>query len=139
MKELSVSVVSAEALLWEGQAHTVEVSGSEGELGIKPHHAPLLTMIKPGQVVLSRHHGDDEVIYLSGGLLEVKDNRVTILADVAIRAHDLDEEAAKQAELSAREQLQSSQAKKEYAQAAVELSRAIAQLRAIQSLRRRQH
>ena len=91
---VNLNVVSAEEALFSGRIESLQITGSEGELGIMPGHAPLLTSLKPGMARIVKQHGEEEVIYLSGGMLEVQPNSVTVLADVATRADDLDEQAA---------------------------------------------
>ena len=132
-----VDVVSAEELIFSGLAEMVVVPGQMGELGIYPRHAPLLTRIKPGSVKIKRPDTDDaEVIYVSGGMLEVQPNLVTILSDTAIRGKDLDEARAMEAKQAAEELLRNRTADIDYAQAQAELAEAIAQLRVIQQLRK---
>lgn len=133
-----LDVVSAESTLFSGLVETLQVTGSEGELGIYPGHAPLLTALKPGMVRIVKQFGNEELIYLAGGTLEVQPGTVTVLADVAIRGEELDENAALEAKRQAEETMaQSSAADFNYAEAAAELARAIAQLKVIQSLRKK--
>lgn len=132
-----VDVVSAEELIFSGLAEMVVVPGQMGELGIYPRHAPLLTRIKPGSVRIKRPDIDEaDVIYVSGGMLEVQPNLVTILSDTAIRGKDLDEARAIEAKQAAEELLRNRTADIDYAQAQAELAEAIAQLRVIQQLRK---
>lgn len=132
-----VDVVSAEELIFSGLAEVVVVPGIMGELGIYPRHAPLLTRIKPGSVRIRRpDQSDDEVIYVSGGMLEVQPNLVTILADTAIRGKDLDEVRSLAAKQAAEETMKNRVSDLDYAQAQAELAEAIAQLRAIQQIRK---
>ena len=133
MAEISfhLDVVSAEGKLFNGRVQMVQVSGSEGELGIHHGHAPLLTSIKPGLVRLVKQGGGEEVMYISGGMLEVQPESVTVLADTAIRADDLDEAKAQEAKRAAEERIHSSHGDIDYAQAATELAKAMAQLRVI--------
>ena len=126
-----LDVVSAEGMLFSGRVESVQVSGAEGELGIRHGHAPLLTSIKPGLVRLVKLHGAEEVMYISGGMLEVQPESVTVLADTAIRADDLDEAKAQEAKRAAEERIHSSHGDIDYAQAATELAKAMAQLRVI--------
>ena len=133
---LTLDVVSAEEKLFSGAVQTVQVSGSEGELGIHPGHAPLISAIKPGMVRLVKQHGEEEVIYVAGGVLEVQPNNITVLADTAVRAEDLDEQAAQEAKRRAEEHIANPGADFNYAEAAHELAEAIAQLRLIQKLRK---
>jgi F-type H+-transporting ATPase subunit epsilon len=130
-----VDVVSAEGEIFSGPAEMVFAPGSEGELGITPRHAPLLTLLKPGEVRLKTSDGEHS-IYVGGGALEVQPHKVTILADTAVRAKDLDEAAALAAKQRAEEALAGSVEKIDLAQAQAEIARAVAQLRLIQRLRK---
>jgi F-type H+-transporting ATPase subunit epsilon len=132
-----VDIVSAEASVFSGLAELIIVPGEAGELGIYPRHAALLTRIKPGSVRLKLpDQATDELIYVSGGMLEVQPDVVTILADTAIRGADLDEVRALQAKQAAEEAMKNRSSDIDYAQAQVELAEAIAQLRAIQLIRK---
>ena len=131
-----LDVVSAEEMLFSGRVETIQVSGSEGELGIYPGHAPLLTPIKPGMVRLVKQGGEEEVIYVAGGVLEIQPGNVTVLADTAVRAEDLDEQAAAEAKRQAEEHIANAGADFDYAEAAQQLAEAIAQLRLIQKMRK---
>jgi F-type H+-transporting ATPase subunit epsilon len=132
-----VDVVSAEKALFSGLAEVVIAPGEMGELGIYPRHAPLLTRIKPGSVRLKLpNQAEEELIYVSGGMLEVQPNVVTILADTAIRGVDLDEGRALEAKRAAEEAMRNRASDVDYAQAQAELIEAVAQLHAIQKLRR---
>jgi F-type H+-transporting ATPase subunit epsilon len=131
-----LDVVSAEENVFSGRVETLQVTGSEGELGIYPGHAPLLTAIQPGMVRVVKQHGEEELFYVAGGILEVQPGIVSVLADVAIRGEDLDEAAAQQAKKNAEEMIANPGADFEYAEAAAELAKAIAQLRVIQQLRK---
>jgi len=131
-----VDVVSAEETIFSGHAEIVIVPGEMGELGIYPRHSPLLTRIKPGSVRLKLPDQIDEtLIYVSGGMLEVQPNVITILADTAIRGGDLDEARALEAKRSAEEAMKNRTADIDYAAAQAELVEAIAQLAAIQKIR----
>lgn len=132
-----LDVVSAEENLFSGLVETIQVTGSEGELGIYPGHAPLLTTLKPGMVRLVKQHGHEEFIYIAGGVLEVQPGTVTVMADVAVRAADLDEQAALEAKKRAEEHIANPSSDLNYAEAAAELAEAIAQLRLIKTLRRK--
>lgn len=129
-------IVSAEAEIFHGEAKMVIASGEMGELGIAPRHAPLITRLKPGQVRVIMENGEEQFFYVSSGILEVQPQVVTVLADTAIRAKDLDEVAARRAKESAERQLADRADAVEVAQAQAELSQAIAQLQAIERLRR---
>jgi F-type H+-transporting ATPase subunit epsilon len=133
-------VVSAEEQIFSGIVEFAVFPGEAGELGIMPHHTPLLTRIKPGTVRLKvPGQADYELVYVSGGMLEVQPNMITVLADTAIRAHDLDEAKALEAKKRAEEALANRQAEVDYASAEAELAQAIAQLQAIQRLRKHTH
>ena len=131
-----LDVVSAETSIFSGLVESIQITGSEGELGINPGHAPLLTTLLPGMVRLVKQHGDEENIYINGGVLEIQPGTVTVLADTAIRAEDLDEQAALEAKKRAEEHIANPGADFDYAEAAIELAEAIAQLRLIQKLRK---
>ena len=134
---IHVDVVSAESLIFSGEAEFVALPGEAGELGIYPKHTPLITRIKPGAVrikVVGRE--EEEFVFVAGGLLEVQPNAVTVLADTAIRGHDLDEAKAMEAKKLAEEQLVNKESKIDYAKAQSELATAIAQLAAIARLRK---
>jgi len=132
--------VSAEEQIFSGLAEVIVVPGEMGELGIYPRHTALMTRIKPGAVRIKRPDQEqEELIYVSGGMLEVQPNVVTILADTAIRGADLDEARALEAKQSAEEAMKNRVSDIDYAQAQAELAEAIAQLRAIQQLRKNTH
>ncbi|MCF6441956.1 F0F1 ATP synthase subunit epsilon [Pseudoalteromonas luteoviolacea] len=132
-----LDVVSAEQNLFSGAVATIQVTGSEGELGIHPGHAPLLTGLKPGMVRLVKEDGAEEYIYVAGGTLEVQPKTVTVLADVAIRGEELDEQAAEEAKREAEAQLASGTASElDYQRAAMQLEEALAQLRLLRQLRK---
>ena len=133
-----VDVVSAEASIFAGLAEMVVVPGEMGELGIYPRHTALMTRIKPGSVRIKRPDQEqEELIYVSGGMLEVQPGVVTILADTAIRGADLDEVRALQAKQDAEEAMKNRRSDIDYAEAQAELAEAIAQLAAIKQLRKR--
>lgn len=129
-------IVSAEAEIFSGDATMVVVSGEEGELGIAPRHAPLLTRLKPGQVRVMLPEGGEEFYYISGGMLEVQPHVVTVLSDTAARASDLDEAAALKAKEEAERALSDRQADMEVAEAQAQLAEAMAQLAALERLRK---
>lgn len=132
-----LDIVSAEEQIFSGLAEMVTCTGTLGELGISPGHAPLLTQLRPGPVTV-RHQGGEEVVYyVSGGMLEVQPNTITILADTALRAADVDEAAAKQAQKQAEEALQDQNSEIEYSRATAELAEAVAQLRTLQAIRKK--
>ncbi|OHC82483.1 MAG: F0F1 ATP synthase subunit epsilon [Sideroxydans sp. RIFOXYB12_FULL_59_6] len=135
-----VDVVSAEEQIFSGLAEVIVVPGEMGELGIYPRHTALMTRIKPGAVRIKRPNQEqEELIYVSGGMLEVQPNVVTILADTAIRGADLDEARALEAKQSAEEAMKNRTSDIDYAAAQAELAEAIAQLRAIQQMRKTTH
>lgn len=137
-KKLHVDIVSAEQAIFSGEAEMVVAPGEAGELGIMPGHAALLARIKPGTVrVLPGDGGEEEVIYVSGGMMEVQPDRVTVLADTSVRAHDLDEAKAMEAERLAKEAIANRTGTVEYAKALSELAEAAAQLQAIRKLRQK--
>lgn len=129
-------IVSTEDSLFSGLVELVVASGELGDLGIAPGHTPLLTKLKPGPVRVIRQDGEEEVIYVSGGFLEVQPHLVTILADTAIRAEELDESVAQEAKAEAERQMKQTSSDFEYARAATQLAEATAQLRALQQARR---
>jgi len=136
-KTLQVDIVSAEQSIFSGPAEMVIAPGEGGELGILPEHIPLLTRIKPGTVRVRQPGGEEEVIYVSGGMMEVQPDRVTVLADTSVRAHDLDEAKAMEAERRAKEALANRTGAMEVAQAQAELATAAAQIAAIRKLRQK--
>ncbi|MDI6746798.1 MAG: F0F1 ATP synthase subunit epsilon [Rhodocyclaceae bacterium] len=133
-----VDVVSAEESIFSGLAEFVVLPGEAGELGILPGHMPLMTRIKPGAVRLKIPNQDsEELIFVAGGVLEVQPGLVTVLADTAIRGKDLDEAKATDAKRRAEEAMANKSADMDFARAQAELAEAVAQLAAIQKLRRR--
>jgi len=132
-----VDVVSAEEQIFSGEAEFAVFPGEAGELGIYPRHAPLLTRIRPGAVRLKIPDRDEfEMVYVSGGILEVQPTLITLLADTAIRAKDLDEAEAIKARQRAEEALKNRSADVSYASAEAELAQALAQLQTIKKLRK---
>lgn len=137
MSTIHVDVVSAEESIFEGEAEFVALPGEQGELGIYPRHAPLITRIKPGTVRIKiAGQAEEVVVFVNGGVLEVQPNAVTVLADTALRGSDLDEAKANEAKRMAEEALANRSADIDYAQAQAELSSAIAQLQAIKRLKK---
>lgn len=134
-----VDVVSAEEELFSGLAEMVVLPGEAGELGVLPGHAPLLTRIRPGTVRIKTPRQGEEIIFVSGGILEVQPNLVTVLADTAVRGADLDEARAIEAKRRAEEALKNRQAAIDYAKAQAELAEAVAQLQAIERLKKLKH
>ena len=133
---IHVDIVSAEGEIFSGEAMMLFVPGSQGELGIYPRHAPLLTTLKPGEVRV-QSEGEEHVFYVGGGSLEIQPHLVTVLADTAARARDLDEAEALAAKQRAEDAVRNRGDKMDIAQAQVELARAMAQLRAIARLRKK--
>ncbi|HEY4772803.1 MAG TPA: F0F1 ATP synthase subunit epsilon [Steroidobacteraceae bacterium] len=133
---IQVDIVSAEGDIFSGPALMVFAPGSEGELGIAPRHAPLLTLLKPGEVRVRTTEGEQS-IFVGGGALEVQPHKVTVLADTAVRAKDLDEAAALEAKRRAEDAMAARHEKIDIAQAQAELVRAVAQLKMIERLRKR--
>jgi F-type H+-transporting ATPase subunit epsilon len=129
-------IVSAEAEIFRGTATMVIASGDEGELGIAPRHAPLITRLRPGQVRVITENGEEQFFYVSGGIIEVQPQVVTVLADTAIRAKDLDESAANRVKEEAQRLLANRTDALEIAQAQIELAQAVAQLQTIDRLRK---
>jgi F-type H+-transporting ATPase subunit epsilon len=135
-----VDIVSAEEQIFSGLAEFVALPGEAGELGILPGHMPLMTRIKPGAVrVKVPNQADEELVFVAGGILEVQPGLVTVLADTAIRGKDLDEAKALEAKRLAEETLKNQSSELDYAKAQAELAEAIAQIAAIQKLRKRGH
>ena len=133
-----VDVVSAEEMIFSGEAEFVALPGESGELGIYPRHTPLITRIKPGAVRIKvPGQANDEFVFVAGGLLEVQPHHVTVLADTAIRGADLDEAKASEAKRRAEEALSNKESVIDYSKAQSELSAAIAQLAAIAKLRQK--
>jgi F-type H+-transporting ATPase subunit epsilon len=135
-KTIHVDIVSAEQEIFSGEADRVIAPGEGGELGILPEHMPLLTRVKPGTIRIQKGN-EEEIIYVSGGMMEVQPDRVTVLADTSVRAHDLDEAKAMEAERLAKEALSNRSGAIEIAKAQAELAEAAAQLSAIRKLRQR--
>ena len=135
---MHVDVVSAETEIFSGQATMLFAPGVMGDLGILPRHAPLLTRIKPGEVRIQTPDSDEElVIYVSGGMLEIQPQAVTVLADTATRAHDIDEAAAIEAKERAEKLLKDQKGDVDYAAASAELAEAMAQLQALSRLKKK--
>jgi len=134
---IHVDVVSAEESIFSGLAEFVAAPAEMGEVGIYPRHAPMMTRIKPGALRVKQPDTEEEtLIFVSGGLLEVQPGVVTVLADTAIRGKDLDEAQALEAKRLAEEAMQNRSSEVDYAKAQSELAEAVAQLRAIQKLRK---
>jgi F-type H+-transporting ATPase subunit epsilon len=136
MDTIHVDIVSAEGEIFSGPASMVFLPASEGEIGVAPRHAPLLTLLKPGEVRVRSPDGEEHWFYVGGGALEIQPKKVTVLADTAARAKDLDEAAAAAARQRAESVLSGQIDKLTMAQAQAELAQAIAQLKLIQRLRK---
>ena len=135
-----VDIVSAEAAIYSGLVEFLIAPGEVGELGIYPHHTPLITRIKPGSLRLKPAGQDEEVlIYVSGGILEVQPGTITVLSDTAIRGADLDEERILEAKRAAEEAMKNRESEMDYARAQAELAEAIAQLQALSKVRGMRH
>ena len=134
---LHVDIVSAEAEIFSGTATMVFAPAEMGEVGIAPRHAPLVTRLKPGEVRVQTQEGNEMSFFVSGGMLEVQPHVITVLADTAIRADDLDEAQAMEAKGRAEKMLSDKSADIDYAKAQAELAQSIAQLAALKKLRER--
>ena len=135
---ITVDVVSAEEQIFSGEAEFVILPGIDGELGIYPRHTPLFTQIKPGAVRIKvPGQAEEELVFVQGGFLEVQPHKVTVLADTAIRAHDLDEVKALEAKKRAEDAMKNKESAQTMAMAQAELSIALAQLEAIRKFRHR--
>jgi len=131
---MHVDIVSAEQQIFSGTAEMVFAPSVNGDVGVLPRHAPLLTIIRPGEVRIKTSEGE-ELFYVSSGILEVQPHCVTVLADTALRAKDIDEAAALEAKQRAEEALKDRKSDIDYAKAQIELAEAMAQLQAIQKIR----
>jgi F-type H+-transporting ATPase subunit epsilon len=131
------NIVSAEREIFSGLVEMVIVTGSVGDLGINYGHAPLLTGVKPGPVRVIKQGGDEEVFYVSGGFLEVQPYQVTVMADTALRAGDMDEAKALEAQQLAQQQLANQSSEIDFQRAAIQLAEASAQLRTLQAIRKK--
>jgi F-type H+-transporting ATPase subunit epsilon len=136
MSTIRCDIVSAEAEIFHGNAQMVIATGEMGELGIAPRHAPLITRLKPGQVRVILENGEEQFFYVSGGILEVQPQVVTVLADTVVRGADLDEASARKAKDDAERALLNRTDAIEVAEAQAQLAQAVAQLQALEHLRR---
>lgn len=136
MATIHVDIVSAEGEIFSGEAAMVFAPAVMGEMGIAPRHAPLLTTLKPGEVRVQLPGGEEQLFFVGGGAIEVQPHLVTVLADTAIRAKDIDEAAALQAKQRAEQALRDRGSQIELAEAQAELARAVAQLKALEKLRK---
>jgi F-type H+-transporting ATPase subunit epsilon len=138
MATLHVDVVSAEQSIFSGEAKFVALPGESGELGILPRHTPLITRIKPGAVRIERaDNGEEEFVFVAGGILEVQPGSVTVLADTAIRGHDLDEAKAEEAKKAAAEAMKNAKTDLDLAKATSEFATMAAQIAAIRKFRKK--
>ena len=135
MSTIRVDVVSAEELIFSGEARFIALPGEAGELGIYPRHTPLITRIKPGAVRIEKADGTEEFVFVAGGLLEVQPNSVTVLSDTAIRGKDLDEAKAMAAKAAAEEALKNAKGDIDIAMAQSELAVMAAQIAALRKFR----
>ena len=135
MNTIHVDVVSAEELIFSGEARFVALPGEAGELGILPKHTPLITRIKPGSVRIELPTGDEEFVFVAGGILEVQPDRVTVLSDTAIRGKDLDDKKAEEARAAAEEALKNAKSEVDLARAQSELAVMAAQIAALRKFR----
>lgn len=133
---VQLDIVSAESNIYSGLVAHLQVTGSEGDLGVMPGHAPLLTPIKPGMARIVKQDGKEEVFYLSGGILEVQPFSVSVLADVVLRAEEIDEQAALEAKRRAEAHMADAGADFNYDAAMVELAKAMAQLRVVETIKK---
>ena len=135
MATIHVDVVSAEELIFSGEATFVALPGEAGELGIKPRHTPLITRIKPGSVRIQTADGNEEFVFVAGGILEVQPDCVTVLSDTAIHGKDLDDEKANKARAAAEEALKNAKSDVDLAKAQSELAVMAAQIAALRKYR----
>ena len=135
MNTIRVDVVSAEELIYSGEATFVALPGEVGELGIYPRHTPLISRIKAGSVRIQKPDGEEEFVFVAGGILEVQPDSVTVLSDTAVRGKDLDEERANAAKKAAQEHLQNTKTEVDMAAAQAELTIMAAQLAALRKYR----
>ena len=133
---MHLDIVSAEKAIFSSPVEMVVATGELGELGVVPGHAPLLTVLKPGEIRVTQIGGKEEIFYVSGGILEVQPNCVSVLADTVERADSLDEAVALEAKARAIEAMSDKNSEIDYSLASIELARAIAQIRAIQKVRK---
>ncbi len=137
MNTIHVDVVSAEELIFSGEARFVALPGEAGELGVYPRHTPLITRIKPGSVRVEMADGSEEFIFVAGGILEIQPNCVTVLSDTAVRGKDLDEEKANEAKLAAQEAVKNAKNNIDLAKAQSELAVMAAQIAELRKYRQK--
>ena len=135
MATIQVEIVSAEEHIWSGKGTMVFAPGAMGELGIAPRHTPLITPLKPGDVRIQTEEGEEKLFFISGGMLEIQPDIITVLADTAIRAKDLDQAKALEAQKRAEEAMRDQASEMDYARAKAELAQITAQLRSIERIR----
>jgi len=136
-KTIQCDIVSAHEEIWSGRAAQVFATGVAGELGIYPRHTPLITQLKPGPVRVVDEQGEEQFFFVGGGLIEIQPHIVTVLADTAVRADDLDQAAAQRAKEEAERELMNRTDKMEVAEAQAKLAEAVAQLQALENLRKK--
>ena len=136
-KTIQCDIVSAETAIFSGAVEMLIAAGSEGDLGVAFGHAPILTSLKPGPSRIKKNGGDEEIYYVSGGFLEVQPSVVTVLADTVLRAEDMDEAAAAEAQKLAQQAMHNQSGELDYSRAAVQLAEATAQLRTLQAIRKK--
>jgi F-type H+-transporting ATPase subunit epsilon len=134
---MRLEIVSAEEAIFSGEVEMIFATGEMGELGIAPGHAPLITSLKPGNIRTILPNKEEEIFYVKGGMLEVQPYVVTVLADTVVRAHDIDEASALLAKEHAEKMLSEKISEIDFAKASAELAEAIAQIRAVQKLKKR--
>lgn len=137
MALIQCDIVSAEKEIFSGKVEMVVAAGSLGDVGVAYGHAPLLTQLEPGPIRVINDGGEEEVYFLSGGMLEVQPKVITVLADTAVRADDIDEAAAKEAQEKARQSLANQSSEIDYSTALAELAEAAARIRTIQQIRKK--
>ena len=137
MASIQCDIVSAEESIFSGSVEMIIAAGLLGDLGISAGHSPLLTGLKPGPVRVISEGEEEQVFYVSGGFLEVQPNAITVLADTAVRAEDLDEAAAVEAQKRAEQDVVNQSGEIDYSRAAAELAAAVAQLRTIQQIKKK--
>ena len=134
---IHVDIVSAEHAIYSGTAESISAPAAMGEVGIYPRHTQMLTPLKPGEVRIIKQGGEEDAIYVSGGMMEVQPHVITILSDTAVRASDLDEAAAVAAKEAAEQAIKDRQGEMELAEAQAQLAEALAQLQTIKRLRKK--
>ena len=137
MNTIHIDVVSAEELIFSGEARFVALPGEAGELGVYPRHTPLITRVKPGSVRIELADGGEEFVFVAGGIIEVQPDSVTVLSDTAIRGKDLDEERANAAKALAEEALRNAKSEVDLAVAQAELHTLVAQIAALRRLQKK--